>query len=214
MRKDFSLYVITDRNIQKRTNLEVVEEVIAGGASVIQLREKNLSTREFFEEALLLRRYTKRYGVLFIVNDRIDIALASEADGVHLGPEDLPLSYARRIAPHLVIGYSCSTKEEAQEAERLGADYLGVGAVFPTTTKKDAGPPIGLERLREIVSSVTIPVVAIGGITLENVEAVLATGVAGVAIVSAIVGAPSVRGATALFREKIDTFLRKSHGTS
>ncbi|MEN3184953.1 MAG: thiamine phosphate synthase [Atribacterota bacterium] len=211
--KDLSLYVITDRRIQKRTNLEVVEEAIAGGASVIQLREKDLSTREFLEEALLLREYTKRHGVLFIVNDRVDIALASGADGVHLGAEDMPLLYARRIAPRLIIGYSCDTKEEAQEAERLGADYLGVGTVFPTATKKDAGPPIGLDRLREIVSAVSIPVVAIGGITLENVEAVLATGVAGVAVVSAIVGAPSVREATALFRKKINAFLEKRHGT-
>lgn len=214
MRRDFSLYVITDRRIQKRPNVEVVEEAIAGGASVIQLREKDLSTREFLEEALLLRECTKRHGVLFIVNDRVDIALASGADGVHLGPEDMPLVHARRIAPHLIIGYSCDTKEEAQAAERLGADYLGVGTVFPTTTKRDAGPPIGLERLREIVSSVRIPVVAIGGITPENVESVLAAGVDGVAVVSAIVGASSVREAAALFRKKIDDFLRKRHGAS
>lgn len=214
MKRDFSLYVITDRKIQKRRNLEVVEEAIAGGASVIQLREKDLSTREFLEEALLLRECTRRHGVLFIVNDRVDIALASGADGVHLGPEDMPLSYARRIAPCLIIGYSCDTKEEAQKAERLGADYLGVGTVFPTTTKRDAGPPIGLERLREIKSSVRIPVVAIGGITLDNVEDVLATGVDGVAVVSAIVGAPSVREAASLFREKIDRFRRKNYGNS
>lgn len=213
MRRDFSLYVITDRQIQRRTNLEVVEEAIAGGASVIQLREKHLSTRAFLEEALLLRECTKRHGVLFIVNDRVDIALASGADGVHLGPEDMPLEYARRIAPHLVIGYSCDTKEEAQKAVQLGADYLGVGTVFPTTTKKDAGPPIGLERLREIAAAVTIPVVAIGGITLENVDDVLETGVSGVAVVSAIVGAPSVREATRAFRRKIDAFLRRTHGT-
>ncbi len=214
MKRDFSLYVITDRRIQKRPNVEVVEEAIAGGASVIQLREKDLSTREFLEEALLLRECTKRHGVLFIVNDRVDIALASGADGVHLGPEDMPLAYARRIAPHLIIGYSCDTKEEAQAAEHLGADYLGVGTVFPTTTKGDAGPPIGLERLREIVSSVRIPVVAIGGITPENVESVLAVGVDGVAVVSAIVGVSSVREAAALFRKKIDDFLRKRHGAS
>lgn len=212
--RDMSLYVITDRKIQKRTNLEVVEEAIAGGAAVVQLREKELPTRMLLEEALLLRECTRHHGVLFIVNDRIDIALASGADGVHLGPEDMPLMYARRIAPHLIIGYSCGTKEEAQEAERLGADYLGVGPVFPTTTKKDAGLPIGLERLQEIVSAVAIPVVAIGGITPENVEMVLATGVAGVAVVSAIVGAPSVREATALFRRKIDTFLRERYATS
>jgi thiamine-phosphate pyrophosphorylase len=207
--KDFSLYVITDRNIQKRDTLEVVKEAILGGASVIQLREKELSTREFLDEALRVRECTRRYGVLFIVNDRVDIALASEADGVHLGPEDMPLCYAHRIAPHLLLGYSCDTPEEAKEAEQAGASYLGVGTVFPTKTKKDVGEPIGLERLQLVKRAVRIPVIAIGGINLDNLESVLATGVDGVAVVSAIVGAPSVRDATLSFRAKIDTFRRK-----
>ncbi len=207
--KGFSLYVITDRNIQKRDTLEVVEEAILGGASVIQLREKDLPTREFLDEALRVRKCTKRYGVLFIVNDRVDIALASEADGVHLGPEDMPLRYAHRIAPHLLLGYSCDTVEEAKRAEQAGASYLGVGTVFPTKTKKDAGEPIGLERLRLVKEAVHIPVVAVGGINLDNLESVLATGVDGVAVVSAIVGAPSVRDATLSFRAKIDAFWEK-----
>lgn len=212
--QDFSLYVITDRRIQKRDNLHVVEEAITGGASVIQLREKELTTRELLEEALCLRECTKRYGVLFIVNDRVDVALASRADGVHLGPDDMPLEYARRLAPHLLLGYSCDTVEAAKKAESLGADYLGVGAVFPTATKKDAGEPIGLERLREIKSAVSIPVIAIGGITLENLEAVLEMGVDGVAVVSAIVGAFSVKDAASAFRARIDAFRRKLGGAS
>lgn len=206
---DWSLYVITDRKIQKKSNEEVVEEATDAGASVIQLREKDLPTRLWVEEAQKVREVTHRRGIPLIVNDRIDIALAIDADGVHLGQEDMPLALARKIAPSLIIGYSVSTVEEALEAEREGADYLGAGTVFPTSTKKDAGEPIGLERLREIKKAVNIPVVAIGGINLSNLEEVLATGVDGVAVVSAIVGAESVKEATRSFRQKIELFRRR-----
>jgi thiamine-phosphate pyrophosphorylase len=207
---DLSLYVITDRAIQApRSHVAVVEEAISGGASVVQLREKGVSTRVLFEEALALRKLTREKGVLFIVNDRLDVALAVGADGVHLGEEDLPISCARRMAPSLIIGASCDTEEKARELEALGADYLGVGTVFATATKKDAGEPIGLLRLRRIKEAVSIPVVAIGGITLENVEAVLATGVDGVAVVSAVVGAPSPYEAARAFRVRIDAFRRE-----
>lgn len=207
---DLSLYVITDRKIQApRSHIEVVQEVVAGGASVVQLREKEENTRTFLEEALSLRAITKEQGILFIVNDRIDIALAACADGVHLGEEDMPIEYARRIAPHLLIGASCDTEERAKELESQGADYLGVGTVFTTATKKDAGEPIGLERLRAIKKAVKIPVVAIGGITLENLKEVLATGVDGIAVVSAIVGSPSPYDATRMFRRKIDLWRGK-----
>ncbi|MGQ9472538.1 MAG: thiamine phosphate synthase [Candidatus Caldatribacteriaceae bacterium] len=202
---DLSLYVITDRKIQApRSHVEVVQEVIAAGASVVQLREKEENTRTFLEEALSLRAITKEQGVLFIVNDRIDVALAACADGVHLGEEDMPIEYVRRIAPHLLIGASCDTEERAKELEAQGADYLGVGTVFATATKKDAGEPIGLERLRAIKKVVKIPVVAIGGITLENLEEVLATGVDGIAVISAIVGSPSPYDVTRMFRRRID----------
>lgn len=206
---DLSLYVITDRKIQKKSNEEVVEEAASAGASVIQLREKNLPTRLWVEEAQKVREITHRWGIPLIINDRIDIALAVDADGVHLGEEDMPLVLARKICPSLIIGYSVSTVEEARKAEKEGADYLGAGTVFPTYTKKDAGEPIGLERLKEIKKAVHIPVVAIGGINLSNVEEVLATGVDGVAVVSAIVGAESVKEATCSFRQKIDLFRRK-----
>lgn len=207
---DLSLYVITDRKIQApRNHVEVAREVIAAGASVVQLREKEGNTRTLLEEALSLRAVTKDRGVLFIVNDRIDVALAACADGVHLGEEDMPISYARRIAPHLLIGASCDTEERAKELEAQGADYLGVGTVFATATKKDAGEPIGLERLRAIKRAVKIPVVAIGGITLENLEEVLATGVDGIAVISAIVGSPSPYNATRMFRQKIDLWREK-----
>lgn len=207
---DLSLYVITDRKIQvPRSNVEVVREVIRGGASVIQLREKEVSTKIFLEEALELRKLTKEEGVLFVINDRLDIALAVGADGVHLGEADMPIPYARRLAPSLLIGASCDTVEKARELEALGADYLGVGTVFATSTKKDADEPIGLLRLRRIKEVVKIPVVAIGGITLDNVEEVLTTGVDGVAIVSAVVGASSPLEAARAFRQKIDTFWGK-----
>ncbi|MDI3542927.1 MAG: thiamine-phosphate pyrophosphorylase [Candidatus Atribacteria bacterium] len=206
---DLSLYVITDRKIQKKSSEEVIEEAADAGASVIQLREKDLSTRLWVEEAQRAREVTRRKGIPLIINDRIDIALAVDADGVHLGEEDMPLVLARKIAPSLIIGYSVSTVEEAQKAEKEGADYLGAGTVFPTSTKKDTGEPIGLERLKEIKKAVHIPVVAIGGINLFNLEEVLATSVDGVAVVSAIVGAESVREATRSFRQKIELFRRK-----
>lgn len=201
---DYSLYFVTDWKTQKgRDTLWVVQEAIAGGVTVVQLRKKEGSTRLLVEESRKIRKITREAKVLFIVNDRLDVALACDADGVHLGEEDLPLPLARKIAPHLLIGYSCDTVEEAQKAEKLGASYLGVGSVYPTSTKPDAGEPIGLERLKAVVASVSIPVVAIGGIDLSRVEDVLKTGVAGVAVASAIGGASSPRAAAFSFRQKI-----------
>ncbi|HSV31232.1 MAG TPA: thiamine phosphate synthase, partial [Atribacteraceae bacterium] len=168
--------------------------------------------RVLLEEARIIREITQQYDVGFIVNDRIDIALAARADGVHLGDTDLPLLEARRIAPHLIIGSSCATVEEARAAEKLGADYLGVGSVYPTATKPDAGPSIGLDRLREIKCSVRIPVVAIGGINLRRAEEVLATGVNGLAVVSVVIGHPSPRTQAAAFRNIIVNIRGKSDG--
>ena len=206
---DYSLYVITNRDLQRnRSTFEVVEEVIRGGATIIQLREKNLSTRVFFENALTIRKITKRAGIPLIINDRMDIALAVNADGIHLGEEDLPLKYARKIAPHLIIGYSADSVLDAQLAEKDGADYLGVGSVFTTATKVDAGPAIGIQRLEEIKKAVSIPVVAIGGINLANLPEVIQAGVDGVAVVSAIVADASPFRAAKRFRLTIDS-LRK-----
>ena len=209
---DYSLYVITNRDLQRnRSTFEVVEGVIRGGATIIQLREKNLSTRVFFENALTIRKITKRAGIPLIINDRMDIALAVNADGIHLGEEDLPLKYARKIAPHLIIGYSADSVLDAQLAEKYGADYLGVGSVFTTATKVDAGPAIGIQRLEEIKKAVSIPVVAIGGINLANLPEVIQAGVDGVAVVSAIVADASPFRAAKRFRLTIDSLRKEKH---
>ncbi|NLJ49182.1 MAG: thiamine phosphate synthase [Candidatus Atribacteria bacterium] len=207
---DYSLYVITDQGLQKNKSiLEVIKEVIQGGATIIQFREKNLPTRTFFENAQTIRKITKKAGIPLIINDRLDIALAVNADGVHLGEEDLPLKFARKIAPHFIIGYSTDSIHQARKAEEEGADYLGVGSIFPTKTKIDAGVAIGTQKLEEIKKAVSIPVVAIGGITLENLPEVIQSGADGVAVISAIIGAESPFEAAKKFRSVIDS-LRKA----
>ncbi|RLF86424.1 thiamine phosphate synthase, partial [Thermococci archaeon] len=176
LRKKLKLYVITDRRL--KPEVESVREALEGGATSIQLRIKNAPTREMIEIGRKIRELTKEYDVLYFVDDRLDVALATNADGVQLGPEDMPISLAREIAPNLIIGASVYSLEEALKAEKEGADYLGAGSVFPTPTKRDA-KVIGLEGLKRIVDSVKIPVVAIGGINHENVREVLNTGVDG-----------------------------------
>ena len=201
LRKKLKLYVITDRRL--KPEVESVREALEGGATSIQLRIKNAPTREMIEIGRKIRELTKEYDVLYFVDDRLDVALAIDADGVQLGPEDMPISLAREIAPNLIIGASVYSLEEALKAEKEGADYLGAGSVFPTPTKRDA-KVIGLEGLKRIVDSVKIPVVAIGGINHENVREVLNTGVDGIAIISAIIGADDVKIATEEMRKIIE----------
>jgi len=201
LRKKLKLYVITDRRL--KPEVESVREALEGGATSIQLRIKNAPTREMIEIGRKIRELTKEYDVLYFVDDRLDVALATDADGVQLGPEDMPISLAREIAPNLIIGASVYSLEEALKAEKEGADYLGAGSVFPTPTKRDA-KVIGLEGLKRIVDSVKIPVVAIGGINHENVREVLNTGVDGIAIISAIMGADDVKIATGEMRKIIE----------
>jgi thiamine-phosphate pyrophosphorylase len=185
---DYSLYLVTDRDlIGNKDFAGTVEEAIKGGVTLVQIREKNLSTLEFFQLALGIREITKKHSVPFIVNDRVDIALAVDADGVHIGQEDIPLTVARKLlGPTKIIGVSVSTLKQALAAQHEGADYLGIGAVFPTTTKNDADH-VSLKDLQEIKSEVTVPVVAIGGINKNNIHNVMATGVDGAAVVSAII---------------------------
>jgi len=200
IREGLRLYVITDRRL--RDEIESTRLALEGGATAIQLRIKDAPTLEMVKIGRELRRITQKHNSLLFINDRIDVALAVEADGVHLGPEDMPVSLARKMAPNLIIGASAHTVEDALKAQKEGADYIGAGSVFPTTTKEDA-KPLGLEGLRRILQAVGIPVVAIGGINHENVREVLKLGVDGIAVVSAIMGAPDIKQATEEMREII-----------
>jgi thiamine-phosphate pyrophosphorylase len=204
---DWSVYLITDRRTAGgHSILNIVRAAIAGGATVVQLREKEASTREMIELGQALRAITRAAGVPLIVNDRVDVALAIEADGVHVGQEDMPAALARRlIGPHRILGVSAATVAEAEQAVRDGADYLGVGDVYGTPSKPDAGPPIGLEGLATIARAVAIPVVAIGGITPENAAATIDAGAVGVAVISAIVGAPDPAAAARQLRQIVAT---------
>ncbi len=180
------LYFITDSNFG-RTHEELAEMVLKAGVRFIQFREKKMSAKRKFEIAKRLRKLTEDYGATFIVNDRVDLALAVDADGVHVGQEDLPAEVVREIFDG-IIGVSAHTVEEAKKAEKY-ADYLGVGPVFATKTKKDAKEPIGVEGLKKVIEAVRVPVVAIGGINRKNIDKVLEVGVSGVAVISAIAGA-------------------------
>lgn len=201
LREKLKLYVITDRRL--KPEIESVREALEGGATSIQLRIKNASTREMIKIGKRIRELTKEYDALYFVDDRLDVALATNADGVQLGPEDMPISLAREIAPNLIIGASVYSLEEALQAEKERADYLGAGSVFPTPTKAGVRV-IGVEGLRKIVESVKIPVVAIGGINHKNARDVLKTGVDGIAIISAIMGAEDVKKATEEMKKIIE----------
>ncbi|KEH93945.1 thiamine phosphate synthase [Clostridium massiliodielmoense] len=185
---DYKLYLITDRSfLNGRSLAECVEDAIKGGVTLVQVREKNVSTRDFYNIAKEVQEVTTKYNVPLLINDRIDIALAINADGVHLGQSDMPIELARKIlGKDKIIGISAGNVEEAIEAEKAGANYVGLGAVFFTGTKKDIDEPIGLAGLKEITDNITIPSVAIGGINKENAKSVLATGVDGISVISAI----------------------------
>ena len=194
---NLDLYVITDEAVAGRlTHGEIARRAIDGGADVIQLRDKVRSSRELVRIGRELRGITRKTGTLFIVNDRLDVALACDADGVHLGQDDMRADVARQIAPPwFIIGVSVGTIDEAVRAESQGADYLAVSPVFSTASKYDAGPGRGLDVLREIRRSVRIPVIAIGGITKNNVQEVIAAGADGVAVISAVTGSADIAGA-------------------
>ncbi|MBQ9664563.1 MAG: thiamine phosphate synthase [Oscillospiraceae bacterium] len=195
-REDLILYAITDRSwLNGETLSAQVEKALKGGATFVQLREKHLDRESLLREAKEIAALCKAYGVPFVVNDDVEIALECGADGVHVGQEDMAVPEARRLlGPDKIIGATCKTVEQAILAQRQGADYLGSGAMFPSTAKPNA-QPISFDTLREICSAVRIPVVAIGGITQENVRQLRGCGIAGTAVVSAIFAQPDVEAA-------------------
>lgn len=198
---DYTLYLVTDRRLMSCDTIErSVECAIAGGASVIQLREKDCSSREFYELALRIKRITEPNNVPLIINDRIDICLAADADGVHLGQSDIPCREARRIlGAEKIIGVSAALPEEARQAQEDGADYLGIGAVFPTSTKNDARA-VSPETLREIRAAVTIPFVVIGGVNAQSITRLYCMGIDGAAVVSAVVAQKDITAAACEMR--------------
>lgn len=201
------IYVITDERLSRgRSHLEIAAAAIRGGADAIQLRDKEASGGQLCEAAAALRALTRTAKVPFLVNDRLDVAMAADADGVHVGQEDLPASAAREIlGPGKILGVSAETVEEALLAEREGADYLGVGPVFEARgTKPDAGGPKGLDLIARIRAATRLPIVAIGGINAGNVLQVRHAGADAVAVISAIVAADDVEEATRRMKEAIE----------
>ncbi len=201
---DIDLYFITDSRLTGRTVLEDVGSAIRAGVKIIQYREKDLTTREMIDEAGKISRLCRENDVLFIINDRVDIALAVDADGVHLGNEDMPYEAARRILGNTkIIGLTVHDVGEAIEAERIGADYIGISPIFETTTKPDAGTPAGIDLIKYIKKAVKIPFVAIGGINQDNIKSVLEAGARSIAVISAIVTKDDVEKECKKFREVI-----------
>ena len=206
---NLSLYLVADpEHCGDRPFLQVVAAALSGGVSAVQLRDKRASARELLLVGQEVQRMAHSHSALFLINDRPDLALALEADGVHVGPEDLPPGEARRLlAKPRLLGVSAGNLQEALSAQEFGADYLGVGPVFRTLTKQDAGEPLGLEALSRITASVRIPVVGIGGITVENAASAIRAGCAGVAVVSALMGAPDPEEAARALRARLEEAL-------
>lgn len=196
-RESMLLYAVTDRYWLNGARLyDKVEETLQGGATFIQLREKNLDEEEFLNEAIEIKELCKKYNVPFVINDNVDVALRMDADGVHVGQSDMEAGNVRQIlGDNKIIGVSAQTVEQALLAQEQGADYLGVGAVFPTGSKDDA-IEVGPEMLRNICEAVDIPVVAIGGISKDNVRELAGSGIDGIAVISAIFGQKDLKAAT------------------
>jgi thiamine-phosphate pyrophosphorylase len=205
MRFDPSLYVITDERIGRgRSTEDIVAAAIRGGATMIQLREKAWTAKRLIEVGRRLLAITRPSGVPLIVNDRVDVALAIDADGAHVGQDDLPVPDARRLlGSDKIVGTSAATVEEARQAEADGADYVGVGSIYSTASKPDAGAAIGGDALRRIRDAIRIPVVAIGGITPANAAEAIRAGAHGVAVISTVVGADDVAAAARVLTEVV-----------
>ena len=198
MKRIGRLHVLTDVVLQSHfSHEELTRLALAGGADTIQFRQKTGSTRDMIGAAQRMRRLCEEEGVTFIVNDRIDVAMAAKAHGVHLGRDDFPIPLAREIlGPNMVIGGSAATMDEARICLAEGADYVGFGPVFPTGSKNDAGPVSGLEILEEVVRAIPLPVIAIGGVSAENTGDIMKTGARGIAVISAVCCQKDPEGAT------------------
>lgn len=198
MKYDYTLYLVTDRSLMSTATLiEAVEQAILGGCTMIQLREKNISSLDFYRQSVEVKKVTEQYHVPFIINDRIDIAIAVNADGVHIGQSDIPAAIVRDlIGTDMLLGVSAASVKEAVQAANDGADYLGVGAMFPTGTKTDANY-VSIEELKKIRHAVNLPIIAIGGINKGNIKQFHDTGINGLAVVSAIIAQPDIQKAAA-----------------
>lgn len=212
MNFDYTLYLVTDRQLMSCDSLtEAVEQAILGGCTMIQLREKELSSLEFYNQAVAVKQVTDKYHIPLIINDRIDIAMAVQATGVHIGQHDLPTAAVRKvIGENMLLGVSASSIAEAIQAQQDGADYLGVGAMFPTGTKTDADS-VSMEELQKIRAAVSLPIVVIGGINKGNAGRFKPMGIDGLAVVSAIIAQSDIKAAAA---ELKDLFCgkEKKHG--
>ena len=198
MKSDYSLYLVTDRMLMSTKTLgEAVEQAVIGGCTMVQLREKEILSLDFYVLASEMKKITDRYGIPLIINDRIDIAMAVGAAGVHIGQKDIPADIARKvIGKEMLLGVSAVSAAEAVNAAKAGADYLGVGAMFPTGTKPDAGF-VSMEELGRIRKAVDIPIVVIGGISKENAMLFQPMGIDGLAVVSAVIAQPDIKKSAA-----------------
>ena len=204
-RKVLRLYLVTNRYQDSLENfLEKVETACRSGVTIIQLREKNLTTNQYYQLAKQVKEITDAYQIPLIIDDRLDICLAVDAAGLHIGDDELPVSVARKVlGPEKILGVTAKTVKRALEAETSGADYLGTGAIFPTTTKENA-PITLISTLKTICQTVAIPVVAIGGLTSENIDQLIGTGIAGVAVVRDLMQAEDIEAKTQAFLTKLN----------
>ena len=207
-REALRLYLVTNRYQDSLENfLKKVETACRSGVTIIQLREKNLTTNQYYQLAKQVKEITDAYQVPLIIDDRLDICLAVDAAGLHIGDDELPVSVARQVlGPEKILGVTAKTVKRALEAETSGADYLGTGAIFPTTTKENA-PITLISTLKTICQMVAIPVVAIGGLTSENIDQLAATGIAGVAVVRDLMQAEDIEAKTQAFLTKLDDMI-------
>ena len=207
-REVLKLYLVTNRYQDSLENfLEKVETACRSGVTIIQLREKNLTTNQYYHLAKQVKEITDAYQVPLIIDDRLDVCLAVDAAGLHIGDDELPVSVARKVlGPEKILGVTAKTVKRALEAETSGADYLGTGAIFPTTTKENA-PITLISTLKTICQTVAIPVVAIGGLTSENIDQLIGTGIAGVAVVRDLMQAEDIETKTQAFLTKLDDMI-------